>query len=564
MKIKIYLILMGVLLISSCKDQFITKDADKGRYIPATFYNTKDHAIQALNAAYSGFNDFSTGYNWSLGIMHYVLGDDLWPTGYAAGFGTWGSTSNFDITSNTGEVNDTWNGFYANVLKINNALEVMPAAQAAAADPTFTKDVLDNYMGQAYYMRAFCYYNIAQYFGDDKVIIRKNVPKSEAEFAQAPASAADAQAFIIADLKQAQTLLVNGLNNTAGYDKGRATRGAAAALLGKFYINRGQYTEAAAEFKKILPGIGDAAYGSYDLVDNYRDNFTLKNNNNKESVWEIQYANVNNASGFGNNDVNWITQNWTLNRTSYPEMWFNFAVPNFKLTDGDSNHDGFESWTETINGTPTTVYDYRAYETFWGLPNGAKFTYKGDVRDWVKQGWTQETLLGSAGVYGIRKLAIDNTTEEPAGAGATWSDIDERLIRLGDICLLYAECMANLNPANVTPTDKASAIYWVDYVRNRANKVAVDQAHLYSTRAGVLGQLPSATALKAAKGWTLLQLIQHERYVEGYMEGWRKEDLKRWKVGASFVLNKPNFKGYQSLTLPIPQSELDRNPNMPR
>ena len=236
-------------------------------------------------------------------------------------------------------------------------------------------------------------------------------------------------------------------------------------------------------------------------------------------------------------------------------MWWNFAVPKFKL-------DEFEYWTENIAGTPTTVYDYRVYATFWGVPNGANFTYKGDVRDWQQQGWANETLLGVNGVYGMRKYAIDNTTEEPAGAGATWSDDNIRIIRLADVMLLYAECMANINPSNVTPGDVNSAIYWVDQVRSRANNVATDQAQLYSARAGVPGQLPSATALMTAKSWTLLQLIQHERYVEGYCEGWRKEDMKRWKVGASFVQNKPNFKGYQTLILPVPQSELDNNQNM--
>jgi len=145
-----------------------------------------------------------------------------------------------------------------------------------------------------------------------------------------------------------------------------------------------------------------------------------------------------------------------------------------------------------------------------------------------------------------------------------WSDNNIRLIRLSDVMLLYAECMANLNPSNVTASDVNSAIYWIDQVRNRANTVATDQAGLYSTRAGFPGQLPTATALRAAKGWTLLQLIQHERYVEGYCEGWRREDMKRWQVGLSFVKSKANWKGYQSLTLPVPQSELDNNPNFPK
>ena len=61
-----------------------------------------------------------------------------------------------------------------------------------------------------------------------------------------------------------------------------------------------------------------------------------------------------------------------------------------------------------------------------------------------------------------------------------------------------------------------------------------------------------------------MQAIEHERYVEGYGEGWRREDLKRWQKGASFVKGKAGWTGYQSLILPVPQQELDRNTLMPK
>jgi len=141
--------------------------------------------------------------------------------------------------------------------------------------------------------------------------------------------------------------------------------------------------------------------------------------------------------------------------------------------------------------------------------------------------------------------------------------INLRLLRLSDIMLNYAECLANINPSNLTATDVNSGVYWVDMVRIRANNVMTgDQSQLYSARPGVLGQLPLTTPLMASKSWTLMQAIEHERYVEGYGEGWRREDLKRWQKGASFVKGKSGWTGWQSLILPVPQQELDRNPLM--
>lgn len=556
MKTKILILLTGFLLFVSCSEEFITKDFDKSRYVPGTFYNTKAHAVQALNAAYSTLNQWANGYVWSVGYMHFVLGDDFYETGYAAGFTPWGPVSNFDILANQSAVSDVWNSYYGNILICNNALNAIPAAKAAANDPTFTDDLYKSMMGQAYFLRAFYYWNLAQYFGDDKIVIRRNVPQSEADFTLAPASPDSAVAFIESDLKKAQAFLTAGLNTTAGYEKGRATRGSATALLGKLYMNRGRYAEAAAEFKKLLPGVGDAAYGSYALVPSFRDNFKRTTENNQESIFEIQFTDLNQSGGWSNNDVNWLFQSLTLNRTSWSIMWWNFAIPHFKLND-------FESWTENIGGKDSTVYDYRVYATFWGVPGGANFTDQyGVVKDWKAQGWASESVIGQTGVFGMRKYSVDNVLLDcPAKLDPLWSDNNIRMIRLGDIMLLYAECMANINPSNVTAGDVNSAIYWVDQVRNRANNVMDDQPNLLSARPGKPGLLPSATALRTSKGWTLMQLIEHERYAEGFCEGWRKEDLLRWKKGADFVKFKSKWTGYQSLILPVPQTEVDRNPN---
>jgi len=555
MKTKILALIIACLVMVSCTEEFITKDFDKTRYVPGTFYNTKDHAAQALNAAYATLNQWANGYVWDVGILHFVLGDDLYETGYAAGFTPWGPISNFDIQSNQGPIGNVWNSYYGNILVCNNAIDVIPKAQKEANDPNFTEADVNMMLGQVLFLRAFYYWNLAQYWGDDKVVIRRTPPQSEDEFVMAPAPADSTVAFIESDLKKAQTLLASGLNNTAGYEKGRVTRGAVTALLGKLYMNRGMYDKAAAEFKKILPGVGDAAYGTYTLTQNFRDNFTRTTENNTESIFEVQMNNMNSSAGWGNNDVNWLFQNWTLNRTSWDIMWWNFAVPHIKL-------DEYEYWTETIGGVPTTVYDYRVYSTFWGVPNGAHFTDQHGVeKDYLAQGWDDETVIGQKGVFGIRKYALDKASEAPTGLDPLWSDNNVRLIRLGDIMLLYAECMANINSSNLSPADPNSAIYWLNLIRDRANNVANDQPNLYSARTGIRGQLPTAQALMAEKGWTLMQLIEHERYVEGYCEGWRKEDLLRWKKGSDYVKFKPSWKGYQSLILPVPQTEADRNPN---
>jgi tetratricopeptide (TPR) repeat protein len=580
MKNKISLFIAGLLFFVSCTEDFITKDLDKSSYDPGTYFITKARADQALVGAYTSLRD-QYGNTWGgVNVMHHVLSDDLYETPKAAGFTPWGSINNFNINAN--DVSGPWNAWYGAIQRVNTALENMKLAKAA--DPAFTQEQLDVMEGQAYFLRAYYYYSLFDYYPKDKIILRsKQVLNPGESFSKAPSTEAETFAFIEADLKKAEELLVNGTNTTPGYDKWRVSRGSAAALLGKLYLNNRDYAKAAAEFKKILPVVGDASYGTYNLGD-FRANFTIAGENNSESLFEVQFADVTTPSNQRGGGV----QNWSFNdHNAWSAMLgWNFAVPTYKLDD-------FEKWTETINGQPTTVYDYRVYATFLGVPNGINLTLGSRTVNWIEQGWFTRawytangidmtnlrtgndkpfsaatfTIIGgldSYGSLGIRKRSNESNAGLPNN-DATATVINLRLLRLSDIMLNYAECLANINPGNLTATDVNSGVYWVDQVRNRANKVMTgDQSHLYSARPGVLGQLPPVLTLMNQKGWTLMQAIEHERYVEGYGEGWRREDLKRWEKGAGFVKGKPGYTGWQSLILPVPQQELERNPLMPR
>jgi hypothetical protein len=580
MKTKIVLFIAGLLFFVSCTEDFITKDLDKGSYAPGTFFTTKDRADQALIGAYAPLRN-EYGNTWGgTNVMHMVLSDDLYETPKASGFTPWGSVNDFYINAN--DVSGVWNAWYAAIQYANTALDNMKLAKAA--DPAFTQDQLNVMEGQAYFLRAYYYYLLFDYFPKNSIVLRNTQVLNPGEdYVKAPSTEAETFAFIEADLKKAQELLVKGTNTTAGYEKWRASRGAATALLGKLYINKKDYAKAAAEFIKLLPGVGDAAYGTYALGD-YKANFTIAGANNSEAIFEVEFANVTTPSGQRGGGV----QNWSWNdHNAWSKIvGWNFAVPTYKLDD-------FERWTETINGKATTVYDYRAYATLLGLPNGGNLTLGTRTVNWIEQGWywvdgvdytglktgngvnflnaagariaTMYVIggLNSYGSFGLRKRAHESDASLPNN-DATSTVIPLRLMRLSDIMLLYAECLANTNSSNLSATDVNSGVYWVDKVRERANKPMVDQSHLYSVRAGVNGQLPTTTQLMTSKNWTLMQAIEHERYVEGYGEAWRREDLKRWQKGASFVKGKPGWTGWQSLILPVPQQELDRNPLMPR
>ncbi|EKC52709.1 RagB/SusD domain-containing protein, partial [human gut metagenome] len=78
-------------------------------------------------------------------------------------------------------------------------------------------------------------------------------------------------------------------------DLGRATKGAAKALLGKAYMQQHKYDRA----KEQLQWLIDREGSLYGLLDNREDNFTDLNENNQEGIFEIQFDDQN-KGGTGN------------------------------------------------------------------------------------------------------------------------------------------------------------------------------------------------------------------------------------------------------------------------
>jgi hypothetical protein len=118
------------------------------------------------------------------------------------------------------------------------------------------------------------------------------------------------------------------------------------------------------------------------------------------------------------------------------------------------------------------------------------------------------------------------------------SEIDEKCLRYADILLMYAEALTQQGKS-----DKAYDA--VNKIRERAN----------------LKDLPAGYSQDQ-----MMKEIQHQRMVEFYREGQRFYDLRRWGTLAQELTNsdKENANKFQTKYeyLPLPQSELDANPNL--
>ena len=279
MKTSIYLIIIGITL-ASCqgildKDPLGTLDA-------GSFFKTADDAVQAVNAAYQPllFNNENNNFYWAFGE---VTSDEA----IAGGDGSRAGIVELDFltyTPRTSEFNDFWKLQYNGINQCNTVLEKVPGIDMDEA-------LQNRILGEAYFLRAFYYVQLTQVFGDVPLLL-KITPPDELKIAKTAKSKIYEQ--IVADCDKAAAWLPA---QYTGADVGRATAGAAYALAAKTFLyekNWGKSLEYIAKVKGL---------GVYALVADYEDNFRKETQNNSESVWEIQHANL--ELGVGNSLNQW-------------------------------------------------------------------------------------------------------------------------------------------------------------------------------------------------------------------------------------------------------------------
>jgi hypothetical protein len=309
-----------------------------------------------------------------------------------------------------------------------------------------------------------------------------------------------------------------------GDDIGRATKGAAYALLGRVHLQQKKYQQAADALAWLISGPGQPLY---DLVPNYYDNFKHTTENNKESVFEIQFKMRAENSGDDGPASNV--------GTSRPPF---FGPPGHGFNDANMQrwvvHEFLKENTATGERDPrlavTALYDSTD-------PRGPEFTmvygstfasknYAADVRNRV---WYHKYLDD----YFLKN--------EPFN-----SPINFRVIRFADVLLMYAEALNALGRT-------ADAYAHVDRVRQRAGL-----AKLSVVRPG----------MNQAQ---FLQQLMHERITELTGESVRWNDLARWGYfdDATKLIElkarDPEFNNFvigRNKYMPIPQSEIDINPNL--
>lgn len=505
---KILLLTSMILLVASACNRDFDQPNPNSPTI-ASFWKSEVDAIKGINAVYSTFHRSATLYSRFL-FYHGMLRSD---EGYGSGGDiTLNNVMSFNQTNyNEGLTAGTWQNLFIGVFRANQVIAYVPSIEM--------DEVLRNrIIGEAKFLRALFYFNLTLYFGRPPIILEPSEPTDR------PSNATNAEAWaqVERDLTEAATTLP--LSYT-GDDLGRATRGAAMGLLGKTYLQQSKYQEAVTALAFFITGEGK---GLYKLTANYQDNFKASTENNSESVFEVQFRF--NPNENTDDDVD----ETRINNTGTSIAQF-YAPRGVGFSDG-----GARRWL---------IGEFQKENTALGirdprLPVTLLFDST-DVRgpqSTMVYGRTfasrYGTNTGESSAVWFRKQLNDNEAGRTEEGFRSPNNL--RLLRYADILLMYAEALNGIGQTS-------QAFPFVNLVRVRAGLRPLNQA----------------------AGWNQVQFlgqIKHERITELTGEGWRFADLQRWgDLGPGLAVRDPEFTNFvknRNEWYPIPQSDIDLNPNL--
>lgn len=504
------------LLFTSCED--FLDEQKEATYTDANYYNDEQTAREVVTACYDIFHS-----SWPINFweVHHVLGDirsdDTEEGGDPAGEVSpqRSDIGRFNITPNNIYVSYIWEFYFAGIWRANVAIEKI----TQIPESKFTSpQIKARLIAEAKFLRAYHFSFLVKNWGGVPLVDHTLSPE---EYTMARASKEDIFNLIKKDLREA----IEDLPLKDGTDPGRAKKGTAIYLLTNVLVyqagtdpNHPNWQEAFDLSNSLIRG--DYS-GEYQLLPNYKDIWMQGNDFNQETIFEVVHA------GTGSESNSYFTYTYprfvTLEDTTRAGIWgWGLNCPTQNLVDEfETNAD----WGQTEQWE-----DPRLQLSIWRegdiVPLG---TNDDDNLNDSLPVWLQDTPTG----YYMKKIWLNS---EPAGFEV---EMNAKIFRYSDLILFNAEAAYYTGRENIARES-------LNMVRARA-------------RQGNPDVLPDVTA----GGQELLEAIWHERRVELCGEGIRFFDLQRQgKIGETLTAIDENFTINKHELLPIPQTEIDLNPNL--
>lgn len=520
--IKVSVVAFSMLFIlNSCSEEFLTIEPTS--QLTTNIIQTDTDFEALVNAAYDPLRWQVDGINTR--HMYPVMFQDMRADNVVSQWATfWVAGQIFDknpIATNNPSVEGMWKKWYSMISRANTAIGVV-SVTTKISDPKLKEQLL----AQSKFLRGFAYFELVKHFGGVP-LIAEYIQDASYDFKKPKATTAEIYAQIEKDLLEAAQVLP-----AVATQKGRATKGAAYAILAKASLYQKKYNETTKYCEEVMK-LG------YSLEEKFEDNWDLSNEYGKESVLEIGYIsggihnNFEGSQSYSNQGSSSHQMFGFLFNSSIGNSAFGNSVPRQELIDFYDNSDRRKEYTFI---TPQTIvrggrgaiscncdlnpdgsvnwstegqwkFGTDTYNYFWPT-NTAAFKSKASMYKY----WIPPTVQNS----------LQNFADSP---------LNEKIIRYADVLLMHAEARI-LGGAGTISGDSSFKL-----VTDRAYGAGNPKQPLYT-----------------------LQGVKDERRRELATEGWdRYTDLVRWgnaktaleAIGKIFVIGRDEL-------LPIPQSEIQQ------
>ncbi|GHT43628.1 membrane protein [Bacteroidia bacterium] len=525
--------IIGMALLSmslmSCGDSFLDV-APADQLSDATFWQSEKDVTMALNGCYRGWES----------IADILFLDAATDNGYeqfdyrfqAIGNGRILPTSSVGWSPGWPDSDASRWFLYIDIRKYNNFLEKVEPVEMDAA-------LKERYKAEVRFLRAHNYFNKVMFYGDIPLVDKVLVSGEEAALPRTPK--AEVESFILKELTEIANILPEQNTITSG---GHITKGAALALKARLELYLGQYDQAQADAAAVI------GMSCFELFPTYEEMFwDTSESSNKETILDVQYVENDYKNMLPQLNMPATEGGWSALNALW-SLIDEYQMDNGKYINesgsGYNNDEPFKNRDPRLTQTilcPGEFYNGRYYNPLDLFIDGQSDRKNLDYH---------EEAAASRGGLLVKKYIYPMSVVDANNYGG-----NAIVIRLAEMYITFAEC------ALKTGKDQDKALGYLNAVRKRAG-------------------MPEASVLDE-------RLVRYERRVELAFEGLRYFDIKRWDLGPTALngwalgsrngsvnsttgkvtwkegnirLEERLFQAGRNYLLPIPQTEIDRNPNM--
>ncbi|MCF2442711.1 RagB/SusD family nutrient uptake outer membrane protein [Dyadobacter sp. CY345] len=405
-KYKLLLLLAGTMYFTSCSD--FLNESDPSSFTVENYFTKPEHARSSVNAIYASMRDpLGSGFGGGPWMMtEFATGLAATDLGQAVNSYFIKDLRN---TSDNSYGQNYWASYYRGIGNANLSISKVP---------TISMDAVESkkLMGEAYFLRAFYYFNLVQMFGNIPLITEPTSLQSE-QLRPAAAPVEDVYNFIVEDLKLAEAAGLPWTDAT-----GKVSTGAVKSLLAKVYLTMAGYPlQKGAEYYTLAAQKAGEVIDSkqFRLFTTYDDLHNPAKKNVDENIFMIQFR------------TQILPSNWQVSIIPY----------NKNISQYSDETGGIYATADFVKSYDPADLRVKEKQFFF-----TKFTNETNRN--------QEVDLGGYFIY----KHFDNVAQTSTAN----SDLNWPVIRYADVLLMYAEA------SNEVSGPTAKAYEAVNATRTRA------------------------------------------------------------------------------------------------